>query len=64
MCSTRDVAMEDGSTLEQTQQMLGSGAIKGQLLKDEEVLLRHSHDVVNRMITGKPLYVPKEGSRV
>ena len=64
MCSTRDVAMEDGSTLEQTQQMLGSGAIKGQLLKDEEILLRHSHDVVNRMITGKPLYVPKEGPRV
>ncbi len=60
----RDVAMEDGSTLEHIQSMLASGAIKEVVLKDEEILLRHSHDVVDRMIKGKPLHIPQEGPRV
>ena len=55
----RDVAMEDGSTLEQTQSMLSSGAIKGVTFKDEEIVLRHQHNVVKQMINGQAPQIPR-----
>ena len=63
----RDVAMEDGSTLEQTQSMLASGARRDLFLKDEEILIRHGHNVVDQMIKGQPLHTPgvqEEGAGV
>ena len=54
----RDIAMEDGSTLEQAQSTTASGARKGFLLKDDEVLIRHGHNVVDQMIRGLPLHNP------
>jgi len=41
----RDLLMEDGSTMERTQSMLGSGAKKEIQLQDEELLIRHHHKV-------------------
>ncbi len=35
--------------------MLSSGAKEEFYLQDEEILVRHSHDAVNRMIQGKEL---------
>lgn len=47
---TRDGLMEDGRTLEETQAMLGSGAKQEFVLQDEELLVRHSHHVIQQMI--------------
>ena len=41
----RDINMEDGSTLERTQTMLGSGAKKEIVLQDQELLIRQHHKV-------------------
>ena len=49
----RDVIMEDGRTLEETQSMLSSGAKNEFYLHDEELLVRHSHHVVQQMIANK-----------
>lgn len=57
----RDIILEDGRTLEETQRMLGSGAKKGFYLQDEEILVRHSHRVVEQMITGQPVSAVSAG---
>ena len=46
----RDALMEDGRTLEETQAMLLSGAKSEFFLQDEELLVRHSHHVIQEMI--------------
>lgn len=46
----RDIFLEDGRQLEETQAMLGSGAYTHFPLKDEELLIRQSHHTVQRMI--------------
>lgn len=51
----RDIILEDGRTLEETQRMLDSGAKKEFHLQDEEILVRHSHRVVEQMIAGQPV---------
>ena len=43
--SFRDTLLEDASTLERTQAMLGSGAKKEIVLQDEELLIRQHHKV-------------------
>jgi len=50
----RDVILEDGRTFEETQSVLSSGAKKAFYLHDEEILVRHSHHVIEQMINGKP----------
>ena len=37
--------------------MLGSGAKQELYLQDEEILVRHSHDVVNKMINGQSVSI-------
>ena len=49
----RDIFMEDARTVEETQSVLSSGAKQDFLLQDYELLVRHSHNVVLNMITGK-----------
>jgi phenylpropionate dioxygenase-like ring-hydroxylating dioxygenase large terminal subunit len=51
----RDVILEDGRTLEETQSMLSSGAKTEFPLKDQEIIVRHSHHVVGQMINGQPV---------
>lgn len=51
----RDVILEDGRTFEETQSVLLSGAKKTFVLHDEELLVRHSHYVVEQMIKGQPV---------
>ncbi len=51
----RDIILEDGKTLEETQSTMASGAKKEFFLQDEEILVRHSHDVIDQMIHGRPL---------
>ena len=51
-CVLRDTLLEDGSTLEATQSMLSSGIRTHFNLNDEEVLVRHSHRVVDDYISG------------
>lgn len=51
----RDVILEDGRTFEEIQSMLSSGAKEKFYLQDEEILVRHSHDAVHRMIEGREL---------
>lgn len=51
----RDVILEDGRTFEETQSVLSSGAKKSFVLHDEELLVRHSHYVVQQMINGQPV---------
>ena len=46
----RDIFLEDGRTIEETQAMLSSGAKKELYLKDEELLIRHSLHAVQQMI--------------
>jgi phenylpropionate dioxygenase-like ring-hydroxylating dioxygenase large terminal subunit len=43
----RDINMEDGSTMERTQAMLGSGAKKEIVLQDQELLIRQHHKVTD-----------------
>lgn len=54
----RDIIMEDGRTLEETQSVLSSGAKKEFYLQDEEILVRHSHYIVDQMINERPLVTP------
>lgn len=53
----RDVILEDGRTFEETQSVLSSGAKKEFHLHDEEILVRHSHHVVDQMINNRPVGV-------
>ncbi|MGE0820939.1 MAG: aromatic ring-hydroxylating dioxygenase subunit alpha [Candidatus Binatia bacterium] len=50
----RDIILEDGRTFEETQSVLSSGAKKAFFLHDEELLVRHSHYVVEQMIKDQP----------
>jgi len=51
----RDVILEDGRTFEETQSVLSSGAKKEFYLHDEEILVRHSHHVIEQMLNGRPV---------
>ena len=53
----RDVILEDGRTFEETQSVLSSGAKKEIYLHDEEILVRHSHHVVDQMLNSQPITV-------
>jgi hypothetical protein len=53
----RDVILEDGRTFEETQSVLSSGAKKEFYLHDEEILVRHSHHVVDQMLNNQPVAV-------
>ncbi|MBH80196.1 MAG: 3-phenylpropionate dioxygenase [Gammaproteobacteria bacterium] len=46
----RDIMVEDGRQIEETQSMLRSGAKQHFILKDEELLIRHTLFEVDRMI--------------
>jgi nitrite reductase/ring-hydroxylating ferredoxin subunit len=46
----RDAIMEDASTFEATQSVLGSGAKQKIILQDEEILIRHSHKVMQEHV--------------
>ena len=54
----RDIILEDGRTLEETQSMLSSGAKTEFPLQDQEIFIRHSHHVVAQMINGQPVDAP------
>ena len=49
-CVTRDVWLEDGSTLENVQRGLTSGAITHTPLQDQELLIRHANKVAEDFI--------------
>lgn len=55
-CMSRDVWLEDFKTLEETQRMMEAGQEYGvktdMILQDEEVLIRHFHEVILRDIRG------------
>ena len=51
-CVTRDVWLEDGSTLENVQRGLTSGAITHSPLQDQEVMIRHANKVAEDFIGG------------
>ncbi len=51
----RDIILEDGRTFEETQSVLRSGAKNEFYLHDEEILVRHSHHVIDQMINGQPV---------
>ena len=51
-CMSRDVWLEDFSTLEATAEVAKSGAFKEFHLQDQEVLCRHFHSVVKDYING------------
>ena len=53
----RDIILEDGRTFEETQSVLSSGAKQDFYLHDEEILIRHSHHVIDRMLNGQPVEV-------
>lgn len=62
----RDIILEDGRTFEETQSVLSSGAKKEFHLHDEEILVRHSHHVVDQMINHRPVgvgLVPRANSK-
>jgi len=46
----REALMEDLSTMEATQRGLESGALKNIIFSDQEILLRHSHHVVDSAV--------------
>ena len=48
----RDILMEDGSTVEQTQEMLTSGAKKEFVVQDQELLVRFGNKVLDDYING------------
>jgi phenylpropionate dioxygenase-like ring-hydroxylating dioxygenase large terminal subunit len=48
----RDVVLEDGRILEETQSVIGSGAKSTFMLHDEELLVRHSQDAIMRRTHG------------
>lgn len=49
-CSLRDTLSEDGPVLEAVQANLASGAKTHFIFQDQEVLLRHSHHVVEELV--------------
>ncbi|BCF86356.1 (2Fe-2S)-binding protein (plasmid) [Rhodococcus qingshengii] len=49
----RDTLAEDASTLEVTQAVLESGAKTEMILGDQELMLRHLHDVVDQVVNGE-----------
>jgi phenylpropionate dioxygenase-like ring-hydroxylating dioxygenase large terminal subunit len=49
-CSLRDTLMEDGNTLEAVQANLASRARTHFILQDQEVLIRHSHKVIDEIV--------------
>jgi phenylpropionate dioxygenase-like ring-hydroxylating dioxygenase large terminal subunit len=49
-CFNRDIWLEDFSTLENTQQVLGSGAKSHFILQDEEILLRHFYKILDERV--------------
>lgn len=51
-CVTRDVWLEDGSTLENVQRGLTSGAITHSPLQDQEIMIRHANKVAEDFIGG------------
>ena len=51
----RDIILEDGRTFEETQSVLSSGAKKEFYLHDEEILIRHSHHVIDQMLNRRPV---------
>ncbi|HET9530425.1 MAG TPA: aromatic ring-hydroxylating dioxygenase subunit alpha [Blastocatellia bacterium] len=50
-CSLRDTLLEDGNTLEAVQANLASGAKRHFILSDQELLIRHSHFVIESLMT-------------
>ena len=48
----RDVVLEDGRVLEETQAVIGSGAKSTFMLHDEELLVRHSQAIIMQMTHG------------
>ena len=46
VCGLRDTLMEDGPILEAIQRNLSSGAKRDYVLQDQEILIRHSHQVL------------------
>ena len=48
----RDILTEDASTLEQTQEVLASGAKKEFILQDQELLVRFGNRVMEDYING------------
>jgi phenylpropionate dioxygenase-like ring-hydroxylating dioxygenase large terminal subunit len=53
----RDVLMEDGSTVEQTQAVMASRAKKEIFLHDEELLIRHDHKTAQEFFDAYPVTV-------
>lgn len=49
VCGLRDTLMEDGPTLEAIQNNLLSGVKSDYILQDQEILVRHSHHVFERI---------------
>ncbi|MBF6568815.1 MAG: aromatic ring-hydroxylating dioxygenase subunit alpha [Candidatus Binataceae bacterium] len=49
-CLQRDIWLEDGSTLENTQKGLSSGVVGTQLLQDQEIMIRHAEKVLDDAI--------------
>ena len=49
-CVTRDVWLEDGSTLENVQRGLASGALSHTPLQDQELLIRHANKLAEDFI--------------
>lgn len=49
VCGLRDTLMEDGPTLEAIQSNLESGVKRDYVLQDQEILVRHSHHVFERI---------------
>lgn len=52
-CVNRDTWLEDFSTLESTQEVLGSGAKSHFVLQDEEICLRHFYSVLDRYVNSQ-----------
>ncbi len=51
----RDIILEDGRILEETQSTLRSGAKTEFPLHDQEIFVRHSHNVIEQMIDRQPV---------
>ena len=54
VCGLRDTLMEDGPTLEAIQRNLQSGVKRDYILQDQEILVRHSHRVFERIHAAYP----------
>ena len=57
VCGLRDTLMEDGPTLEAIQGNLESGVKRHYVLQDQEILVRHSHRVFERIHAASGLAV-------